>query len=166
MIHFGQRNGAFHRQAHNTRDRRVDTIVVRTKETISSALLIQKGALPKSKVCLGLKTRNQPPINGPKERPRLAQACMRPRTRPCQYLFTEREANPFIVGLMKEFPTAIPAPTKSSAVSVCTSGNEKILQASSATPVSAIPFSVKFLINRPIIAPWTITLMTPTPAKI
>src|SRR5271166_1138579 len=138
----------FHRQAHGTRDRRVDTVVVRTKETISSALPIQKGALPKSRVRLGLKARNQPPINGPKKRPRLAQACMRPRTRPCQYLFTERETNPFIVGLMNEFPTAIPAPTKSSVVTVCTSGNAKMLQASSATPVSAIPFSVKFLIGR------------------
>jgi hypothetical protein len=79
--------------------RRTDTIVVRTRETIKSALLIQKGALPNSVVRLGLKARSQPPSSGPAKRPRLAQACMRPRIRPCQYLFTERETNPLIVGL-------------------------------------------------------------------
>jgi hypothetical protein len=36
-------------------------------------------------------------------------------------LFTERETNPLIVGLMKAFPTAIPAVTESSIVAFCAS---------------------------------------------
>jgi hypothetical protein len=35
-----------------------------------------------------LNASSQPPSSGPTKRPRLAEACIRPRTRPCQRLFT------------------------------------------------------------------------------
>ena len=51
-------------------------------------------------------------------------------------------------------------------VSVCTSGNAKMLHDSSTRPVMAILFSVKFFSKGPINAPWTMAPMTPTLAKI